>query len=151
MTDRNSELAYKDAIYFSTHKFIGGPQTPVKLNGKSFLFSFNENKILFSKGILVAKKNLFKNPVPNGCGGGTVFFVGKIFVLIDWESKISLTFFQVTKKDHRYLKDGEMREEGGTPAIIEGIRAGLVFQFKQAIGIENIIKQEKHITAWALI
>ncbi len=23
------ELAYKDAIYFSGHKFIGGPQTPV--------------------------------------------------------------------------------------------------------------------------
>jgi selenocysteine lyase/cysteine desulfurase len=28
--EENGELAYKDAIYFSPHKFIGGPQTPVK-------------------------------------------------------------------------------------------------------------------------
>ena len=26
-------------------------------------------------GILVAKKSLFVNPVPSGCGGGSVFFV----------------------------------------------------------------------------
>ena len=30
--------------------------------------------LLFT-GILVAKKNLFVNPVPSGCGGGSVFFV----------------------------------------------------------------------------
>ena len=28
-------------------------------------------------GILVAKKSLFVNPVPSGCGGGSVFFVSK--------------------------------------------------------------------------
>lgn len=32
---------------------------------------------------------------------------------------------------HHYLKDIEAREEGGTPAIIESIRAGLAFQVKQ--------------------
>jgi hypothetical protein len=35
-------LAYKDAVYFSVHKFVGGPQTP---------------------GVLVAKKKLFRNKV----------------------------------------------------------------------------------------
>lgn len=35
-------------------------------------------------GVLVAKKKLFKNQVPNGSGGGAVFFV--------------------SRKDHRYLK-----------------------------------------------
>ena len=45
---------YKDAMFISAHKFIGGPSSP---------------------GILAAKKNLFKNPVPANCGGGTVFFV----------------------------------------------------------------------------
>ena len=29
----------------------------------------------YCEGILVVKKNLFKNPVPSVCGGGTVFFV----------------------------------------------------------------------------
>jgi hypothetical protein len=33
------------------------------------------NFVSMSLGILVAKKKLFKNPVPTGCGGGTVFFV----------------------------------------------------------------------------
>lgn len=37
---------------------------------KETCFSF-----YFSTGILVAKKKLFKNPVPSGCGGGSVFFV----------------------------------------------------------------------------
>jgi selenocysteine lyase/cysteine desulfurase len=78
----------KDAIYFSGHKFIGGPQTP---------------------GILIAKKKLFD---PEGApvipGGGTVLFV--------------------TETDHLYLKDIESKEEGGTPAIVESIRSGLVIQ-----------------------
>ena len=38
---------------------------------------------------------------------------------------------QVTHDSHRYLKEVEMREEAGTPAIVESIRAGLVFQLKQ--------------------
>jgi selenocysteine lyase/cysteine desulfurase len=47
-------LCAKDAIYFSMHKFVGGPQTP---------------------GVLIAKKKLFQNPVPHAGGGGTVVFV----------------------------------------------------------------------------
>ena len=43
-----------DAVFISPHKFVGGPQTP---------------------GILVAKKNLFKNEVPVIPGGGTVSYV----------------------------------------------------------------------------
>lgn len=50
----NGHLAYKDAIFISPHKFIGGPGTP---------------------GLLVAKKHLFTNPVPASPGGGTVSYV----------------------------------------------------------------------------
>ena len=39
--------------------------------------------------------------------------------------------YQVTRDTHLYLKDIEEREEGGTPAIVESIRAGMVFQLKQ--------------------
>ncbi|CAF1010941.1 unnamed protein product [Rotaria sordida] len=49
-----SKFDYKDAVFISTHKFIGGPSTP---------------------GILIAKKKLFTNQVPSACGGGTVNFV----------------------------------------------------------------------------
>ena len=74
-------LCAKDAIYFSMHKFVGGVQTP---------------------GVLVAKKDLFKNnTAPYESGGGSVFFV--------------------TENDHKYLKETEIREEAGTPAIGESI------------------------------
>jgi len=46
-----------------------------------------------------------------------------------------------------------MREEGGTPAIIDSIRAGLVFQLKQAVGLDVIRAHEEHylrraVAAW---
>ena len=40
--------------------------------------------------------------------------------------------------------DPAHREEGGTPAIVESIRAGLVFQLKQAVGIDVIRAHEEH-------
>ena len=49
-------LVYKDAIFISPHKFLGGPNTP---------------------GILLAKRKLFQRPTPTECGGGTVFFVSR--------------------------------------------------------------------------
>ena len=48
------ERSYKDAIFISPHKFVGGPQ---------------------ATGILLAKKKLFENAIPSHCGGGTVNFV----------------------------------------------------------------------------
>ncbi|RBP85585.1 aminotransferase class V-fold PLP-dependent enzyme [Marinomonas rhizomae] len=99
----NHSLA-KDAIFFSPHKFIGGPGTP---------------------GILVVKKSIISNQKPSHIGGGTVSFV--------------------TPEDHTFLPIGERREEGGTPGILESIRAGLVFQLKQAVGEKNIEAREHEL------
>jgi selenocysteine lyase/cysteine desulfurase len=74
-------------------------------------------------GLLVAKRNLFTNRVPSVPGGGTVRFVNS--------------------DDHLYLSDPEVREEGGTPAILESIRAGLVFQLKDAVGTDAIHEREE--------
>jgi hypothetical protein len=51
------------------------------------------------------------------------------------------------------VSDPAHREEGGTPAIVESIRAGLVFGLKQAVGTDVIRAQEQRflreaITAW---
>jgi hypothetical protein len=43
-----------------------------------------------------------------------------------------------------------LREEGGTPAIIESIRAGLVFQLKQAVGTEVIRAREERFLRTAV-
>lgn len=107
-----NRLDYKDAIFLSPHKFIGGPSTP---------------------GVLVVRRELLGNRVPDMPGGGTVAYVNPT--------------------EHRYLEDPTQREEGGTPAIVESIRAGLVFQLKQAVGVDVIRAHEEHylrraITAW---
>lgn len=100
---------HKDAVFISPHKFIGGPSTP---------------------GVLVARRTLFTNRVPDVPGGGTVLYVND--------------------DDHRYLTDPTHREEGGTPAIIESVRAGLVFQLKQAVGTDTIREQEERHLARAV-
>ncbi|HTJ45624.1 MAG TPA: aminotransferase class V-fold PLP-dependent enzyme [Kofleriaceae bacterium] len=74
-------------------------------------------------GLLVAKRALFKNRVPAVPGGGTVIFVNPV--------------------EHRYLEDPQHREEGGTPAIVEAIRAGLVFQLKEEVGWQTIRAREE--------
>jgi len=74
-------------------------------------------------GVLVARRELFSNRVPVVVGGGTVSYVNPF--------------------EHRYLDEPAHREEGGTPAIVESIRAGLVFQLKQAVGIDVIRAHEE--------
>ena len=105
-------MAGKDAVFLSPHKFIGGPSTP---------------------GVLVVRRSLLANRVPDSPGGGTVSYVNPT--------------------EHRYLTDPVMREEGGTPAIIDSIRAGLVFQLKQAVGLDVIRAHEEYylrraVDAW---
>ena len=105
----DGDLAYKDAIFISPHKFIGGPGTP---------------------GLLIAKKHLFTNRVPAAPGGGTVAYVNP--------------------ERHRYLEDVVHREEGGTPAIVESIRAGLVFQLKESVSTKVIQDREHHFIRRAI-
>jgi selenocysteine lyase/cysteine desulfurase len=81
-------------------------------------------------GVLVAKRRLFSNRVPAVPGGGTVAYVNLL--------------------EHRYLQETEEREEGGTPAIVESIRAGLVFQLKEAVGTDVIDAREHRFTRRAL-
>ena len=40
--------------------------------------------------------------------------------------------------------NNEKREEGGTPAIIESIRLGLVFQLKNALNHQIVVQREQY-------
>src|SRR6476469_4259732 len=95
-------MAYKDAVFLSPHKLIGGPGTP---------------------GVLAVRRSLVRNEVPTVPGGGTVAYVNPF--------------------EHVYLEDPIAREEGGTPDIVGSIRAGLVFQLKQAVGVPVIRAAEE--------
>ena len=69
-------------------------------------------------GVLAARRELLANRVPVVPGGGTIAFV--------------------SPDRHSYTGAAEHREEGGTPAIVESIRAGLAFQLKAAVGTDEI-------------
>jgi selenocysteine lyase/cysteine desulfurase len=81
-------------------------------------------------GVLVARRELFANRVPVVPGGGTVMYVNPT--------------------EHDYLASIEHREEGGTPAIVDSIRAGLVFQLKDAVGVDEIRRREESFVRRAI-
>jgi selenocysteine lyase/cysteine desulfurase len=85
-------------------------------------------------GVLAVRRELVTNRVPTVPGGGTVAYVNP--------------------EEHVYLDDPVLREEGGTPDIVGSIRAGLVFQLKQAVGVPLIRAAEdallrRAVAAWA--
>lgn len=81
-------------------------------------------------GVLVVRRDLLTNAVPSEPGGGTVMFVDPV--------------------GHRYVDDRVAREEGGTPAIVESIRAGLVFALKESVGTDVIQAREESFWRRAL-
>jgi selenocysteine lyase/cysteine desulfurase len=99
------DMRQLDAIYFSTHKFLGGPGTP---------------------GILIFNKKLYNNKLPDQPGGGTVTYSNP------WGM-------------HVYVADIETREDGGTPPILQGIKAALCICLKKAMGTARIRAREKEL------
>ena len=84
-------------------------------------------------GVLAIRRDLLTNSVPVVVGGGTVAYVNPA--------------------EHLYLTDPVHREEAGTPAIVESIRAGLVFDLKRNVGVDVIRAHEddflrRAVTAW---
>lgn len=68
---------------------------------------------------------MFSLKAPNACGGGTVNFV--------------------TRTCREYNYNIEIREEGGTPDVVGCIRAGLVFQLKDAIDMTFVKAREEEL------
>ncbi len=91
-----------DAVYFSPHKFLGGPGSP---------------------GVLVFDSRLYTNRVPDQPGGGTVLWTNP------WHQ-------------HSYISDIEVREDGGTPAFLQTIKAALAIRLKEAMGVDRMLARE---------
>lgn len=94
-----------DAIFFSPHKFLGGPG---------------------SSGVMVFDASLYTSKVPDHPGGGTVMWTNP------WG-------------EHQYYNDIEIREDGGTPGILQAIRTALCLNLKEQMGVVNILKREKEL------
>jgi selenocysteine lyase/cysteine desulfurase len=94
-----------DAIYFSMHKFLGGPGTP---------------------GALIFNTGIYNNAIPDHPGGGTILYSNP------WNART-------------YITDIESREDGGTPPLLQGIKAAMCVRLKEDMGIENMLMREREL------
>ena len=79
-----------------------------------------------SSGVLIFNKKLYANRIPDMPGGGTVAWTNP------WGG-------------HHYFEDIETREDGGTPAFMQTIRAALAVRLKEQIGVERIEHREAEL------
>ncbi|XP_042492911.1 uncharacterized protein LOC122072611 [Macadamia integrifolia] len=86
-------------------------------------------------GLLLMNKALYKlrSSAPSTCGGGTVDFVNGF-----------------SEEHTLYYEDVEEREDAGTPAIVQKIRAALVFWVKDFIGYD-VIQNQEHVYISAVL
>ena len=99
------KLEQLDAIFFSPHKFLGGPG---------------------SAGVLIFNKELYKNYIPDMPGGGTVKWTNR------WGG-------------YSYITDIEVKEDGGTPGFLQGIKAALSLILKENMDTKMIRMRESEL------
>ncbi len=139
-TDRIAALLHEHGALSFWDYAAAGPYVPIRMRDSVFGRGDHKDAIFLSPhkfvggpqtpGVLVVRRELVRNAVPTVPGGGTVAFVDET--------------------EHRYLDDPVAREEGGTPAIIESIRAGMVFGLKEAVGAGLIEQREQGLWCRAL-
>jgi selenocysteine lyase/cysteine desulfurase len=118
MHPQDSE-SYLDAIFFSPHKFLGGPGT---------------------SGVLVFNKNLYKNSVPDCPGGGTVSWTNPwgehkyIDNIEDREDGGTPGFLQVIKTALAI----QLKEKMGVKNILEREHELVEYVFEQLEPLENL-------------
>ncbi len=81
-------------------------------------------------GVLCFQQQLYQQGSPSTAGGGTVRYV--------------------SRTQHVFYDDIEVREDAGTPAILGKIRTALAFHVKQRLGIDNIERREAELSRQAL-
>lgn len=88
-----------------------------------------------SSGVLVFNERIYDRSLPPSVSaGGTVDYVGMT--------------------DQDFISQIEEREKAGTPGVLQTLKAGLVFQVKDAVGVDVIHERELHhmrraLSAWA--
>ncbi|MDH3305499.1 MAG: aminotransferase class V-fold PLP-dependent enzyme [Gammaproteobacteria bacterium] len=84
-----------------------------------------------SSGVLVFNERIYDRELPPSVSaGGTVDYVG------------------MTSQD--FIRDIEDREKAGTPGVLQTLKAGLVFQIKDNVGVDVINAREHELTDRAM-
>ncbi|MBK8259182.1 MAG: aminotransferase class V-fold PLP-dependent enzyme [Polyangiaceae bacterium] len=84
-----------------------------------------------ASGILIFDSRLYNCEVPDQPGGGTVAWTNP------WGG-------------YRYLDDIEQREDGGTPGILQAIRAALAVRLKEIMNVGAMRRRENQLVKTAL-
>lgn len=119
----------------------GGPYMPIDLHpadeaeriDAAFLSTHKFIGGPEGSGLLMAHRDFFRTRSPERPGGGTVDFVAS---------------FERASVD--YVGRLDEREEGGTPAILGDIRAGIAFCVKEMVGPARILEHDVHLAEYAL-
>lgn len=74
-------------------------------------------------GVLLFHRALYRLAAPTTAGGGTVTYV--------------------SPTTHRFLPDIELREDAGTPGILQKMRAAMAFRVKERVGVGRIEEIER--------
>ena len=84
-----------------------------------------------ASGVLVFNERTYDSKLPPTlAAGGTVDYVGP--------------------HSHTFIDDIEAREKGGTPGILQTLKAAMVFDIKDRIGIETLEAREQELTRRAM-
>jgi selenocysteine lyase/cysteine desulfurase len=139
-----SEILHRHGALACWDYAAGGPHLPVSVAGLPGRPQSYQDAVVLSPhkfvggpgtpGVLVAHRDLLRDRAPTVPGGGTVSYVHDGGV--------------------HFSDDPVRREEAGTPAIVDSIRAGLVFHLRDAAGVEAIRERERRqvrraIDAWS--
>jgi selenocysteine lyase/cysteine desulfurase len=76
--------------------------------------------------VLIFNRRIYSNAVPDHPGGGTILYSNP------WRAR-------------EYVADIESREDGGTPPVLQGIKAAMCVRLKEKMGVENIIQREEEL------
>ena len=84
-----------------------------------------------SSGVLVFNQRIYNRDLPPSMSaGGTVDYVGM--------------------EDQDFISSIEEREKAGTPGVLQTLKAGLVFQIKDSVGVDVINAREHELTDRAM-
>jgi selenocysteine lyase/cysteine desulfurase len=84
-----------------------------------------------SSGVLVFNERIYHRDLPPSMSaGGTVDYVGP--------------------EDQDFISRIEEREKAGTPGVLQTLKAGLVFEIKDRVGVDVIERREHQLTSRAL-
>ena len=75
---------------------------------------------------MIFSKELYKNDIPDSPGGGTVKWTNR------WGG-------------YSYISDIEIKEDGGTPGFLQGIKAAMAVKLKQSMDTVKMRLREKEL------